>query len=160
MNGRAAGRQREVVDVAEPRKPDRTLDGVINVRKQRSERMEREQREALAAWRELRMGLRAYKLVWRQSVLDAQQFWQHSRADFFAMRTSSGEFFNARRVYTKMRGISDQALLAWREALLPCRQAGRVFFEAKLAVRLARLNQEKLSMVRDSIALQHRLQED
>ena len=43
--------KREVVDVAEPKVPDKRLDQLLHVRKQRLGRLERERNEARQLWR-------------------------------------------------------------------------------------------------------------
>ena len=78
--------KREVVDVAEPRRPDRSLDQLLQVRKQRLGRLERERSSARETWRSSRQALRDYKLRKREAVSQAAQFWQESRARFLQNR--------------------------------------------------------------------------
>jgi hypothetical protein len=145
--------KREVIDVIEPKAQDRTLDKLLNVRKQRIERFERERREAREAWRRSRQQLRDAKEAWRTAVQDAKDFWQAAREEFFRMSTTSGEFRKAKATYERMKGEAMELRLACNEFVSRAKAAGREFFASRLRLLQANKQQEKLSILRDEIRL-------
>jgi hypothetical protein len=158
MNGRAGtdsfGRtrsKREPVEVLEPKKQDRSLDKLINVRKQRLNRLERERTEALEAWRNARIALRAAKEAWREALAAANANWQEARARFFKMSTTSGKFRQEKAIYERMKEVAAQLRLQAQESVRPCREAGHHFFEAKERILEANRQQEKLGILRDEL---------
>jgi hypothetical protein len=149
----AASRRREVVDVAEPKKPDRRLDKLAHVRKQRLRRYERERNEKCEIWRRQRHELKKKRQLWRTQQQQAVQFWEEQRQAFFAMTISSGNFRAAKFTYQRMLAQAAQTHLEAREQAQRCRQDGKVFFAALRQVRQARLQQEKLDFMRDELRM-------
>lgn len=149
-------RRREVADVPEPRKPDDRLDRLLHVRKQRLGRLERERNEARQLWRTQRDGLRTARLERRSAVAQAETFWQEARAGFLSMATTSGEFRVAKSRYARMKEHAATCYLRWRETLDGCDRSRQEFFAALAAVRAARMQQEKLGMLRDDAREQAR----
>lgn len=159
MMARGAAR-REPVELAEPRVPDRTLERLLGVRKNRLERLEREQRDAREQWRQRRGALRQAKLLWRGARLAADQHWQNARRQFFAMETDSRQFRADQGGYERMKRDTGQRLLAWRESAVAGRAAGAVFFAAHRQLREARRQQEKLDILREHIRATERRHDD
>lgn len=151
--------QREVIDIHEPRKQDKSLDKLIVVRKQRIERLERERIEARAAWRETRQALREIKQRWRDAVDAAQDFWQEARAGFFKMTITSGQFRRAKAMYERMKADAAQLHLECREAVAPCKAARSEFFAARRRALDAYREHEKLGLLRDELRLLNTQQE-
>jgi hypothetical protein len=151
--------QREVIDIPEPRKQDKSLDKLIVVRKQRIERLERERVEARLAWRETRQALHDIKQRWRDAVDAAQDFWQESRAGFFKMAITSGQFRRAKAMYERMKGEAEQLHLESREAVVPCKAARSEFFAARRRALDAYRQHEKLGILRDELRLLNAQQE-
>jgi len=143
--------RREVVDVAERRAPDRRLDGLLHVRKQRLSRFERERNEARQAWRAARRELAALKLRWRRTRDQAQQGWQAARAAFSEMTITSGEFKKARAIYERTKKEASGLRVEWNQSRQVCRGAGAAFFASRLVVLQAHMQQEKLSILRDEV---------
>lgn len=145
--------KREVIDVLEMKPQDRSLDKLLNVRKQRIDRFERERRDAREAWRRARRDLREAKERWREAREDAKNFWQQAREEFFRMSTTSGEFRKAKATYERMKGEAQELHLACNEFVNRAKVARIDFFEARLRVLQANKQQEKLSILRDEIRL-------
>lgn len=150
----AAPARREVVDVPERRPPDRRLDQLLHVRKQRLSRFERERNEARQAWRAQRRALSTLKQRWRSAHRDAHEQWRASRAAYAAMTITSGEFKKAKAVYERMKKEASQLRVDWQEQRAACRVAGSAYFAARLVVLQANRQQEKLGMLRDEVRAQ------
>ncbi|NRR30410.1 hypothetical protein HSX11_09425 [Oxalobacteraceae bacterium] len=150
-----AGRraQREVVDGPEARPPERGLEQLLGVRRQRLERLERERREVRAHWRALRLALRETRQRWRAALCDAEEDWRKAQGQFFGMLGTSGQFRSARQAYQDRRDEAGALRLACREHAAGARSAGRDFFAVRRRVGEARLRQEKLTMLRDALRL-------
>ncbi|NHZ91126.1 hypothetical protein F2P45_19195 [Massilia sp. CCM 8733] len=155
-----AGTRREAPEVAEPRVPDRTIERLLGVRKQRLERFERERREAREHWRGRRDALRLAKLAWRDAREGAAEHWRQARARFFAMETDSRQFRAAQGGYERMKRDTAQRLLAWRERAGQSRAAGSAFFAAHHRLAEARRQQEKLDILRQHIKESERRHDD
>lgn len=157
MSGRAASgfgmrrARREVVDVAERHAPDRRLDQLLHVRKQRQGRLDRERNDARRAWRDRRCAAHALKRRWREARELAQTQWAAARAAFSEMRITSGEFRKARAVYERMKKEAAQLRVDSQQALRACRAAGAAFFEARRQAMQADRQQEKLGVLRDEL---------
>jgi hypothetical protein len=151
MNARRG--KREVIEVLEPKPQDRSLDKLLNVRKQRLDRLERERREARAAWREMRQELRMQKQRWRDAVQAYKDFWQQSREDFFRMALTSGQFRKAKAIYERMKQEAVQMHVDCLEVVSRCKQGRSGFFEARRRVLHANRQQEKLGILRDELRL-------
>ncbi|HWW05972.1 hypothetical protein [Collimonas sp.] len=151
-NGRRRAR-REVVEVPERKIEDKRLDQLLNVRKQRLSRLERERNAARAAWRAERQALHDIKQRWREASHQAKEQWRQARAAFLAMSTTSGQFRKAKSMYERMKQDAAQLYMGCQEKLQRCRQAGKVFFEARQCVLEANRQQEKLSILRDEMRL-------
>ncbi|KQV58039.1 hypothetical protein [Duganella sp. Root336D2] len=149
--------KREVVDVAEPRRPDRSLDQLLHVRKQRLARLERERSSARESWRSSRQALHDYKLRKREAVHQAAQFWQESRARFLQMTITTGEFHVAKARHARMNEEAASLNLRCHEAVRQSRLAGARFFEARAEARRAQKQQEKLGVMRDELKALSRL---
>jgi len=143
--------KREVIEVAEARKPDRSLDQLLHVRKQRLGRLEREQAGARAGWRSSRLALHELKLRKREAVEQAAQFWQDARASFLAMTITSGQFHLAKARHARLKDEAASLNLRCRETLRECRLARARFFEARAEARRAQRQQEKLGVMRDEL---------
>ena len=150
--GRPAARRREAIEVAEPRRPDRQLDGVIRVRQQRQQRLERERGAALRQWRAARAALAEVRHALREQRRAAADCWTTARADFFSMRSNSLEFRAAKASYQRLLQQAEQGLLAWRQHRAAAQHAGAAFFSARRDAALARLKQEKLQLLREEMA--------
>jgi hypothetical protein len=144
-------RQREVADIPEPKREDRSLDKLLAVRKQRLDRLERERREAREAWRELRRELREQKEGWRAAVQAYKDFWDQSRKDFFSMSLTSGQFRKAKAIYERMKKEAAQMHADCIEIVQRCKEGADAFFEARRCVVRANKQQEKLGILRDEI---------
>jgi hypothetical protein len=151
--------KREVIEVVEPKAEDRSLDKLINVRKQRLDRLERERIEARQAWRKSRTDLRDAKMRWRAAVKEANAYWQQAREAFFAMTMNSGDFRRAKGVYDRMKWEAKEMRLACNEYVKRCKAAGDDYFEARLRALEANKQQEKLGILRDEIRLLNRKSE-
>jgi hypothetical protein len=150
FGGKPRGK-REVVDVPEPKPEDKSLDKLLNVRKQRIDRLERERREAREAWREQRQALRQAKLDWRAAKEHAKEFWRQARAEFIGMVITSGQYNRAKAMYEKLKDEAAQQHLHCREYAATCRAAGAEFFRARERVLTANMQQEKLTILRDEV---------
>ncbi|WP_211474750.1 hypothetical protein [Collimonas humicola] len=150
MQGKLRGK-REVADVPEQRKKDKSLDSLINVRKQRIDRFERERNEAREAWRQLRVLLRAVKQRWRAALQEAMDYWRDARAGFLRMAITSGQFRKAKAVYERMQKQAAQLHLESREAVGPCKEARNEFFEARRRVMDANRQYEKICILRNEM---------
>lgn len=152
--------KREVVDVAEPKVPDKRLDQLLHVRKQRLGRLERERNEARQLWRTRREALHVCKLARRDALAQATEYWRTSRAEFFQMTITSGQFRKAKAVYERMKEDAARRYLLWQEELARCGQAQTHFFTALEQVLLANRQQEKLGILRDELRLLARQNEE
>lgn len=146
--------KREVIDVPEDKREDKSLDRLIVVRKQRIDRFERERNEARQAWRAARAELRATKQRWRDGVKEANEYWKEARAGFLSMTTTSGQFRRAKAVYERLKAHAAQLHLQAREAVAPCRSTREGFFQARRRVVEANRQQEKLVFLRDEVRQQ------
>jgi hypothetical protein len=151
--------RREVADVAEPRRPDRSLDQLLHVRKQRLGRLERECSNARADWRASRLALRGCKLRMREARRQAAQFWQESRAQFLQMTITSGQFHLAKARYARMKDDAAGLYLRCQESVQQCRQEGSRYFDARAEARRAQRQQEKLGILRDELRTLNQLAE-
>jgi hypothetical protein len=156
--GRQAGfgkrrSRREVIDVLERKVEDKSLDKLLNVRKQRLDRFERERIEARQAWRKTRVELREAKERWRVAEQEAKDHWQQAREEFFRMATTSGEFRRAKGVYDRMKWEAKELKLACGEFVKRSKAARTAFFEARQRALDANRQQEKLGILRDEIRL-------
>ncbi|SFF95540.1 hypothetical protein SAMN05518865_106270 [Duganella sp. CF458] len=152
--------KREVVDVAEPKRSDRSLDQLLHVRKQRLGRLERERSSAREDWRRRRQALHDYKLRKREAVRQAAQFWQESRAQFLQMTITTGQFHVAKARHARMKEEAASLNLRCHEAVRESRRAGVRFFEARAEARRAQRQQEKLGIMRDELMALSRLAEE
>lgn len=143
--------KREVIDVAERRLPDRRLDQLLHVRKQRLSRLERERNEALQSWRLMRKKLHGNKLRWRRAQEEAREQWEAARQSFTDMVITSGEFRRAKAVYERMKKEAIKLRLDCKEIARASRAAGQFFFEAQQMVQDANKQQEKLGVLRDEL---------
>jgi hypothetical protein len=143
--------KREVIDVQEIKPKDKSLNQLISVRKQRLERFERERIIAREAWRQSRRDLNDAKIAWRDALEAAKNFWQERRAEFFSMLITSGQFRRAKANYERMRDDAAQLHLVAREAVVPCKQSRKEFFDSIKRVIEANRDMEKLSILRDEI---------
>ncbi|MBP0597314.1 hypothetical protein J8I26_04310 [Herbaspirillum sp. LeCh32-8] len=143
--------KREVLDVAEPKKPDRRLDQLLSVRKQRLGRLERERNEARSSWRALRADLVDSKRRWREAAARAQSEWTAARAAFFGMAITNAEFTRAKTVYERMKLEAGRMRLSCATLARDCRRAGADFFSARQRVKDANKQQEKLTVLRDEM---------
>lgn len=150
--GRKRGK-REVIDVPERKVQDRGLDKLLNVRKQRLERLERERSEAREAWRKARADMRAAKERWRFAHKEAVAFWQQARADFFRLATTSGQLRKAKGIYERMKAQASELRLECNEFVKRGKTARTGFFEARRRALEANKQQEKLTILRDEIRL-------
>lgn len=145
--------KREVIDVLEMKPQDKSLDKLLNVRKQRLDRLERERKEALEYWRGTRTVVREAKERWRKAVNDTNTFWANARAEFFRMATTSGEFRKAKATYERLKIQASELRLSCNEYVTRAKTARQQFFEARQRVLHANKQQEKLSILRDEIRL-------
>lgn len=152
--------QREVIDVPEARPPDKSMDTLLKLRKQRIERFEQERRTTRAEWRRQRAGLRDLKERRRQALQDARDFWQQAREQFFSMVTTSGEYRKAKAIYERMKAEAAKLYEKWQDALGRCRSARTAFFVACKALSDARRQHEKLGLLRDEIRANSRRSEE
>lgn len=152
--------KREVADVAEPKRPDRSLDQLLHVRKQRLGRLERERSSARESWRVSRQALRDFKLRKREAVLQAARFWQESRARFLQMTITTGEFHLAKARHARMKEEAASLNLRCQEAVRESRLAGARFFAARNEARRAQRQQEKLGIMRDELRARSRQAEE
>ncbi|AIY39670.1 hypothetical protein LT85_0510 [Collimonas arenae] len=152
--------KRELIDVAERKKEDKSLDKLIAVRRQRLDRMEFERLEARQQWRQQRARLRQEKQGWSDAVAQAQAYWQQARAGFFKMTTSSGQFRQSKAVYERLQQAAALLLQQAWQTVAACRVAGRAFFDANQQLSEARRQLEKLSILRDEIRSQRPSEDD
>lgn len=143
--------KREVIDVPEMKREDKSLDKLLHVRKQRINRLERERNETREAWRVARRLLRQKKEEWRAAVESSSTFWQAARTEFFRMATTSGQFRKAKAVYERMKADAAECYVGCRKEVDQCRVRRSAFFDAKKALLQANRQQEKLSILRDEI---------
>jgi len=143
--------KREVIDVAEMKKPDRRLDQLLHVRKQRLSRLERERNEARDAWRQARDQLSGKKQAWRTMRERAQSGWMEARAGFFSMSLTNADFKRAKAIYERMKLEAAQLRQGCLRHAQDCRQAGAAFFAARDRVQDANKQQEKLTVLRDEM---------
>lgn len=144
-------RMREPIEVPEPKRPDKSIDMLISVRKNRTARFERELSRAREEWREARVGLHQAKQNWRDALAAANDEWQRAREEFFRMTTTSGQFRKAKAIYERTKAAAGQLRLEAREAAKQCRTLGGKFFEATEQLAQMRRQQEKLGILRDEI---------
>lgn len=142
---------REPIEVFEPKRPDKSIDTLLNVRKNRVSRFERERSQAREEWRKARARLNEAKREWRDAVAAAQRKWQQAREEFFRMSTNSGQFRHAKAIYERMKANAAQLRLEAKEVAQHCREAGGQFFEATQRLAQMRRQQEKLSLLRDEM---------
>jgi hypothetical protein len=145
--------RREVIEVPERKVEDRSLDKLLNVRKQRLDRLERERIEARKAWRKTRDELHEAKERWKFAEKETIEHWQQAREEFFRMATTSGEFRRAKGVYDRMKWEAKELKLACGEFVKRCKTARTGFFEARRRALDANKQQEKLGILRDEIRL-------
>lgn len=143
--------RREPVEVAEPRPPDRSLDQLLGVRKQRLDRFERERKDARQAWRTARAEFRKMKLGWQVAVESSKVFWAQARRDFMSMHTTSGQYQKSKAVYERMKQAAADERLRCMETLERCRARRAAFFKARARVLAANRQQEKLTIIRDEM---------
>lgn len=152
--------RREVIDVPETRPPDKSLDLLLKLRKQRIERYEQERREARSNWRRRRSELRQLKESRRQALQDAKDFWKQARDQFLSMVTTSGEYRKAKAIYERMKQSAAKLYEECLEAVNRSRSSRTSFFQACKALREAQRQHEKLDMLRDEIRLLNRQSEE
>lgn len=140
-------RQREPIEVAEPRRQDKDLPKLIKVHKRRLERMERDCRDARNAWRAQRDTLRQIKQEWRDAKQEAIDFWANARAEFFKMEITSGKFRTAKAVYERKKLDAEKIHVKAFEAATEARTAGVHYFDTKRLVREGHLRTEKLMIL-------------
>ena len=140
-----------VLDVPEPVKRDNSLDGLMLVRKQRLRRLERECYSCRQEWRSQRQNLRERKKQWRAAQLDAEQYWQQARAEFFRMSLTSGEFKKAKSVYGKMKTAAALLRVEAKTQAEQCKTAGHDFFLKRQELAEAQKKNEKLQILRDEM---------
>jgi hypothetical protein len=145
--------RREVIDVPERKVEDRSLDKLLNVRKQRLDRLERERIEARKAWRKTRDELHEANERWKVAEKEAIEHWVQAREEFFRMATTSGEFRRAKGVYDRMKWDAKELKLACGEFVKRCKTSRTGFFEARRRALDANKQQEKLGILRDEIRL-------
>jgi hypothetical protein len=143
--------KREVVDVIEPARQDRSLDQLVSVRKQRLGRLERERNEARRAWRGQRETLAATRQRHDDHRKQMEDDWREARSAFLKMSTTSGDYRVAKAVYERMKKEVAAKYLACQVDLKSCREGKRLFFDALEAVTAANKQHEKLSILRDEI---------
>lgn len=151
--------KREVIEVFEPKVEDKSLDKLLNVRKQRLDRLERERISAREAWRKSREQLRDAKERWRTAVQDAHDYWVQARDEFFRMAMTSGDFRRAKGAYDRMKWEAKELRLACNEIVKRCKSTRTEFFEARQRALDANKQQEKLSILRDELRLLNRKSE-
>lgn len=139
--------RREAVEVAEPKRQDKSLLKLINVHKRRLERMERECLAARSEWRGQRINVGEIKQQWRDAKQEAIDFWMQARAEFFRMEITSGKFRTAKAVYERKKLDAEKIHLQAREAALAARESGRHYFECKQLLRAAHMRSEKLTIL-------------
>ena len=143
--------RREARDVPEARVERDDLAKVIGVRKQRLARLERECLDTRLDWRAARKEIGASRQRWRDAVQESQEFWQQARAGFLSMTTTSGQFRKAKAVYERMKEEAARLHLACGDAVKTAKDKRQLYFAARRRVWEARLQQEKLVMLRDEI---------
>ncbi|GAA4016728.1 hypothetical protein [Actimicrobium antarcticum] len=143
--------RREPVDVAEPKRQDKSLLKLIGVHKRRLEWMEWQCRQALVDWRERRHVVTQIKQEWRDAKQHATDFWAGARAEFFRMEISSGKFRTAKGAYERKKLDAEKVHVRAREAANEARQAGRTYFVAKQELRAGHLRSEKLDILQKII---------
>lgn len=143
--------RREVIEVAETKAQDKSLDKLMHVRKQRLERLERERREARESWRTARAVMREQKFGWRNARAAAKNFWIDARAEFLSMTTTSGEFRKAKAIYQRMQAHAAQLHTDALEAVKRSKMAREAFFDARFLAVEANLQQEKLKILREEM---------
>ncbi len=141
------GLRRELVDIPEPKRQDKSLPKLIGVHKLRLELMERECLQARTAWRELRTNVARVKQDWRNAQQHARDFWADARADFFRMEISSGKFRTAKGAYERKKLEAERIHIQAREAAQRARRAGQAYFMHKQLVRAGHLRSEKLDIL-------------
>jgi hypothetical protein len=139
--------RREPIDIAEPKRQDKSLPKLIGVHKRRLERMEWECRDARKQWRAQRAIVTEVKQNWRDAKQAALDFWAASRAEFFRMEISSGKFRTAKAAYERKKIEAEKIHLQAREEALQARGAGHDYFLRKAEVRAGHLRSEKLDML-------------
>lgn len=152
--------RREVIDVPETRPADKSMDMLLRLRKQRIERFEQERLIARQKWRQQRAELRDLKERRRQALQDAKDFWQQAREQFFSMVTTSGEYRKAKAVYERMKQSAAELYEQCLDTVNSCRSSRTAFFDACKTLNAARLQHEKLGMLRDEIRLRNRQSEE
>ena len=140
-------RQREPIEVTEPKRQDKDLPKLITVHKRRLERLERDCREARSVWRAQRTIVREVKQHWREAKQEASAFWANARAEFFRMELTSGKFRTAKAVYERKKLDAEKIHLQAREEAMAAREAGTHYFDCKRLVREGHLRTEKLAIL-------------
>ena len=151
--------KREPIEVVEPKPPDRTLDKLLGVRKQRLDRLERERKDARDAWKAARAVFREKKLQWRAAVEDAAYYWRQARKEFLAMNTTSGQYQKSKAVYERMKNAATDQRVWCLEALKRCKLKRGEFFAARERVLSANRQQEKLTVMRDELRRRNQQEE-
>lgn len=151
--------KREPIEVLEPKPPDKSLDKLLSVRKQRLGRLERERKDAQERWRSARARLREEKLAWRASTQSTKEFWGQARKEFMSMNTTSGQYQRAKATYERMKEHCATLRMSCLETLERCRAMRNKFFEARERVLQANRQQEKLTVMRDELLAQHQQNE-
>jgi GH24 family phage-related lysozyme (muramidase) len=103
--------------------------------------------------------MRAHKLAWRALRAAAQQQWQQSRRDFFAMAITSAAFRAAKGAYARMTLEAETEKLNWRGALHKAQAARTAHASARAVLRVARREQEKLACLADELKSALRMSE-
>ncbi|MEN3296549.1 MAG: hypothetical protein V7642_5802 [Burkholderiales bacterium] len=144
---------REVIDVPEARRQDKSLDMLLTLRKQRVDRFEQELRVARAAWRDQRAVLRDVKERRRKALQEAKGYWQEARTGFLSMATTSGEYRRAKAVYERMKETAAQLYLECLEEVGQCKSSRAAVFEAHKRLMDGQRQHEKLGMLCDEIRI-------
>lgn len=146
-----ARRQREVIDVPEAVKPNRSLDKLIALRKQRLQRMERERNEARQAWRAERASLRTEKERWRAALEQAREYWRAARAAFLGMTITSGQFRKSKAIYERMKMEAADIRVECVQCAARCKEKRAAFFDLRRRCVEANLDHERLNILRDEM---------
>lgn len=151
LGGTGRRRQREVIDVPEAVKPNRSLDKLIALRKQRLQRMERERNEAREAWRAERAALRTEKERWREALEQAGEYWRTARAAFLSMTITSGQFRKSKAIYERMKMEAADIRIECGQCAIRCKERRAAFFNLKRECAEANRNHERLNILRDEM---------
>lgn len=141
--------RREPVEVAEPRRPDRTLAQMQGIRQQRLQRVEADALAARRACADAARAVREAIATTRTMDEQARDFWRDTVQSFLARTIESQELMRARAEYRRrcdqaadQRGTARQRVQQWRQARHTRRTAQDLHRQAQRAV-------EKLSMWQD-----------